>query len=238
VVHPAAGHTRGTLVNALLHHCPDLAAFRGEIRPGIVHRLDKDTSGALVVAKTPAVHAHLADQFKHRTVRKTYLAVVRGTMKSDQGIVRRPIGRHPVDRKRMATSAPRARYAETHFRVRERLKGATVLELDLKTGRTHQIRVHCASLHHPILGDPVYGGRNARVLVGGAVRSKETFRVKRQMLHAWRLAFRHPADDQWRRFEAGLPADFEEVLAFLRAASVAPLAGDQRGLRDEGGPPT
>lgn len=220
VVHPAAGHSQGTLVNALLYHCPDLTAFRGEIRPGIVHRLDKDTSGALVVAKTPAAHAHLAHQFKHRTVRKSYLALVRGEMKTDQGVIRLPIGRHPVDRKRMAPSVPRARSAETHYRIRERLKGATLLELDLKTGRTHQIRVHCAALHHPVLGDPVYGGRQASAVVGaGGARTQRTFRVKRQMLHAWRLAFHHPADGRWRRFEAALPADMKALLAFLRTDS-------------------
>lgn len=219
VVHPAPGHPSGTLVNALLHHCPDLAAFGGEIRPGIVHRLDKDTSGALVVAKTPAVHAHLSRQFKNRTVRKIYLAIVRGEMKVGQGDIRLPIGRHPTDRKRMSTLAGRTRTAETHFRVREILKGNTLLELELKTGRTHQIRVHCAALHHPVLGDPVYGGRHyATARPGGAVNGKNVGSVKRQMLHAAQLGFTHPRDGQWRQFEAELPGDMQTILALLRQA--------------------
>jgi 23S rRNA pseudouridine1911/1915/1917 synthase len=217
VVHPAPGHFQGTLVNALLHHCPDLAAFRGEIRPGIVHRLDKDTSGALVVAKTPAAHAYLARQFKQRKVHKTYLAIVQGELKTDEGAIRLPIGRHPVHRKRMSTTATRNRSAETLYRVRERLPGATLLELDLKTGRTHQIRVHCAALHHPILGDAVYGGRGAsRVVCGDRPLERQTLQVRRQMLHAWRLGFFHPADHQWRRFEAGIPEDMQAVLDVLR----------------------
>jgi 23S rRNA pseudouridine1911/1915/1917 synthase len=221
VVHPAPGHVQGTLVNALLYHCPDLAAFSGEIRPGIVHRLDKDTSGALVVAKTPTVHEHLALQFKQRTVRKTYLALVWGEVKAARGVVRLPVGRHPVHRKRMTTTAPRARAAETHYRVRERLPGTSLLELDLKTGRTHQIRVHCAALHHPVLGDTVYGGRNAkRIVQTGRAGDRQTLQVKRQMLHAWRLGFLHPVHMEWRQFEADLPADMQAVLDFLRKGAV------------------
>ena len=217
VVHPAPGHPQGTLVNALLHHCDDLAAFRGEIRPGIVHRLDKDTSGALVVAKTPAAHEHLAGQFKARSVRKTYLAIVKGAMKVPRGEIHLPIGRHPTARKKMSTKAPRARSAETHYRVREILRGATLLELDLKTGRTHQIRVHCAAIHHPVLGDSVYGGRqNAEVYThsGSAPLSREA--VRRQMLHAWRLGFFHPLDGRWLTCEADLPEDMQAVLTELR----------------------
>jgi 23S rRNA pseudouridine1911/1915/1917 synthase len=217
VVHPAPGHPQGTLVNALLHHCGDFAAFRGEIRPGIVHRLDKDTSGALVVAKTPAVHEHLAAQFKARSVRKTYLAIVKGTMKTSQGEIRLPIGRHPTARKKMSTNAPRARAAETHYRVREILRGATLLELDLKTGRTHQIRVHCAAIHHPVLGDSVYGGRQHALATppnGSAPSSRMT--VKRQMLHAWRLGFFHPLDGRWLTCEAAMPDDMQAVLSCLR----------------------
>ena len=216
VVHPAPGHPQGTLVNALMYHCPDLAAFSGEIRPGIVHRLDKDTSGALVVAKTPAAHEHLALQFKQRMVRKTYLALVRGEVKATRGVIRLPIGRHPVHRKRMTAIAPRARAAETHYRVRAQWTGTTLLELDLKTGRTHQIRVHCAALHHPILGDTLYGGRNATcVAQTGRAGGRQALPVKRQMLHAWRLGFLHPVDQQWRQFEADLPADMQAVLDFL-----------------------
>ncbi len=164
VVHPAPGHPSGTLVNGLLHHCPDLAAFGGEIRPGIVHRLDKDTSGVMVVAKQPSIHEQLAAQFQNRTVRKTYLAIVQGNMQPSRGEIHLPIGRHPTARKQMSTVAGKMRSAETHYRVREALNGATLLELDLKTGRTHQIRVHCAAIHHPVVGDPVYGGRNKAVI--------------------------------------------------------------------------
>ena len=216
VVHPAPGHPQGTLVNALLHHCDDLAAFRGEIRPGIVHRLDKDTSGALVVAKTPTAHERLAGQFKARSVRKTYLAIVKGEMTAPRGEINLPIGRHPTARKKMSTRAPRARSAETHYRVRAVLRGATLLELDLKTGRTHQIRVHCAAIHHPVLGDRVYGGRQYAVVStpnGSAPLLRRP--VKRQMLHAWRLGFLHPLDGRWLTCEADLPEDMQAVLTEL-----------------------
>jgi 23S rRNA pseudouridine1911/1915/1917 synthase len=219
VVHPAPGHPQGTLVNALLHHCDDLAAFRGEIRPGIVHRLDKDTSGALVVAKTPAVHEHLAGQFKDRSVRKTYLAIVKGEMKSPKGKIALPIGRHPTARKKMSTIAPKSRSAETRYHVRENLWGATLLELDLKTGRTHQIRVHCAAIHHPVLGDDVYGGRHHAAVAPSSDPSallNLRAKVKRQMLHAWRLGFVHPVDGRWIRCEAEMPEDMQAVLACLR----------------------
>jgi 23S rRNA pseudouridine1911/1915/1917 synthase len=217
VVHPAPGHSQGTLVNALLYHCTDLAAFKGEIRPGIVHRLDKDTSGAMVVAKTPAVHEHLARQFKDRSVRKTYLAIVRGEMKADRGEIRFPIGRHPTDRKKMSTIAAKKRAAETHYRVREVLIGATLLELNLKTGRTHQIRVHCAAIHHPVLGDTVYGGRNpAAVRTDAGIRRNVSATAHRQMLHAWRLGFTHPKEGRWLEFEAGLPEDMQALIDQLR----------------------
>jgi len=217
VVHPAPGHWHGTLVNALLHHCDDLAAFRGAIRPGIVHRLDKETSGALVVAKTPAAHAHLAEQFKVRSVRKTYLAIVKGEVKSRRGEIRLPIGRHPTARKKMSTIAPKARSAETLYRVRETLRGATLLELDLKTGRTHQIRVHCAAIHHPVLGDDVYGGRQHAVITApGRTSSPLTVKAERQMLHAWRLGFHHPVDGRWLSCEADMPEDMQSILACLR----------------------
>ncbi len=218
VVHPAPGHSQGTLVNALLHHCDDLAAFKGEIRPGIVHRLDKDTSGAMVIAKTPIAHEHLARQFKMRSVRKTYLAIVRGEVKIPQGEIRLAIGRHPTARKKMSTIAAKKRSAETHYRVREVLGGATLLELDLKTGRTHQIRVHCAAIHHPVLGDAVYGGRQYAVTAPDHQESHgaKGWKAERQMLHSWRLAFIHPADGRRLVFEADLPEDMQNLLAQLR----------------------
>lgn len=217
VVHPAPGHPSGTLVNGLLYHCPDLAAFGGEIRPGIVHRLDKDTSGVMVVAKQPATHEQLAAQFQNRTVRKIYLAIVQGDMKASRGEIHLPIGRHPTARKQMSTVSGKMRSAETHYRVREILNGATLLELDLKTGRTHQIRVHCAAIHHPVVGDPVYGGRNNAVIRRGpgSIQRVAT-QIRRQMLHAWRLGFTHPVDGQWHRFEADIPEDMQALLTQLR----------------------
>lgn len=218
VVHPAPGHLSGTLVNGLLHHCPDLAAFGGEIRPGIVHRLDKDTSGVMVVAKQPAVHEHLAGQFQNRTIRKTYLALVQGAVSPSKGEINLPIGRHPTARKQMSTVSSKPRSAETHYRVREVLNGATLLEVDLKTGRTHQIRVHCAAIHHPVIGDPVYGGRNNAVIRRGTGTGKSVVaKVQRQMLHAWRLGFTHPADGEWHQFEAEIPEDMQALLMHLRA---------------------
>lgn len=209
VVHPAPGHFSGTLVNALLFHFPNLAGVGAERRPGIVHRLDRDTSGVLVVAKNDAAHQHLSDQFKRRSVRKTYLALVCGTPRADAGVINLPIGRHPTDRKRMSIASRRPRTAETSWRVRERLKGGALLEIDLKTGRTHQIRVHCAAMQHPVWGDPVYGGRKC-----GDLQPP----VARQMLHAWRLQFTHPADGTSVEMEAPLSADMAAALQVLRAA--------------------
>ena len=222
VVHPAPGHYSGTLVNALLYHCKDLEGIGAKLRPGIVHRLDKDTSGALVVAKTAAVHEHLSQQFKAREVNKEYLALVIGEPKSDKGVVRLPIGRHPVDRKRMSTKSTKQREAETLWEVSERFKGVTLLLLHLHTGRTHQIRVHCAAIHHAVVGDPLYGPRNPfknikknnygipdPVIAG--LKS-----VKRQMLHAVRLGFTHPATGEKMVFEAPMPPDMAQLLDVLR----------------------
>lgn len=224
VVHPAPGHAGGTLVNALLYHCPDLGAIGGEIRPGIVHRLDKDTSGTMVIAKNSAAHEELSRQFKAREVQKKYLALVYGEPSSDQGTIHLPIGRHPVDRKRMSTTTRRGRDAETIWKVRERFAGITLLELTLKTGRTHQIRVHCAAMGHPVAGDPVYRPRklftnlphilpNLSPAVITALKS-----IPRQMLHAWQLGFTHPAEKTFLVFEAPLPPDMADVINTLRRA--------------------
>ncbi|MEW6672041.1 MAG: RluA family pseudouridine synthase [Thermodesulfobacteriota bacterium] len=214
VVHPAPGHYSGTLVNALLHHCPSLDGIGGKIRPGIVHRLDKDTSGVLVVAKNDAAHQHLTRQFKSRKVKKRYLALVHGQVAQDSGTVALSIGRHPVDRKKMSTRSRKARGAETRWEARERFEGATLLELDLKTGRTHQIRVHCAAIGHPVVGDAVYGGRRRLELPGKEALPQ--IKITRQMLHAQCLELAHPADERPISFEAPLPADMSGLLEYLR----------------------
>jgi len=217
VVHPAPGHPTGTLVHGLLHHCPDLEGIGGELRPGIVHRLDKDTSGALVVAKNAPAHRDLAKQFKSRKVKKTYLALVHGEMDSDSGVISLPVGRHPVDRKRMSTASRKSRTAETSWRVKERFGGATLIDLNLKTGRTHQIRVHCAAVNHPIVGDTVYGRRRGRqVLAGGTGFAEVLGAVSRQMLHARHLEFNHPVKATLVSVEAPVPQDIQAVIDALR----------------------
>jgi len=217
VVHPAPGHTRGTLVNGLLYHCPDLKGIGGDIRPGIVHRLDKDTSGLIVVAKEPLALNDLADQFRYREVKKAYLAVVQGEVAQDTGEVNLPIARHPVDRKRMSAvhegskrsaGAGRLRKAETAWTVRERYGDATLLLLYPRTGRTHQIRVHCAAIEHPIIGDPVYGRSRGKA-------SRERISADRQMLHAWRISFLHPASGIRMDLEAPIPQDMERLIGRL-----------------------
>jgi 23S rRNA pseudouridine1911/1915/1917 synthase len=217
VVHPAPGHATGTLVHGLLHHCPDLEGIGGELRPGIVHRLDKDTSGALVVAKNASAHRDLAKQFKSRKVKKKYLALVHGEMESDSGVISLPVGRHPVDRKRMSTASRKSRTAETSWRVKERFGGATLIDLNLKTGRTHQIRVHCAAVNHPIVGDAVYGRRRRRkVITNGNEFSNIIKSIDRQMLHARRLEFNHPDKATLVSVEAPVPQDIQAVIHALR----------------------
>ena len=222
VVHPAPGHYSGTLVNALLYHCPDLKGIGGALRPGIVHRLDKDTSGALVVAKSADAHEHLARQFKARTVQKNYLALVFGEFDATDGTIRLSIGRHPTDRKRMSIKSRKRREAETQWKICEQFKGITLLELQLKTGRTHQIRVHCAAMDHPIVGDPVY---RPRKLLKNITKTYSTIpasivdtvkSVKRQMLHARRLGFIHPKTGGKMVLEAPLPGDMAALLDRLR----------------------
>ncbi len=208
VVHPAPGHYSGTLVNALLYHCPDIGTISGEIRPGIVHRLDKDTSGTLVVAKNSIIHENLSMQFKSRTIKKEYLALVHGEMESDSGSINLSIGRHPVHRKRMSTKSRKGREAETLWEVRERFKNATLIKVNLKTGRTHQIRVHCAAINHPVIGDPVYCTRKAEKDLQN--------KAARQMLHAWRLKIFHPDLQKKMTFESPIPQDMEECIKALR----------------------
>jgi len=204
VVHPAAGNESGTLVNALLRHLDNLSGIGGEIRPGIVHRIDKDTSGLLLVAKNDFSHVALSEQIRAHTVQRAYRAIVIGGFREDSGTVEGPIGRHPVDRKRMAI-VPGGRSATTHWTVLERLRGATLLEARLTTGRTHQIRVHMASIGHPVLGDPVYGPKKSPWPVQGG-----------QLLHAFRLGFVHPRTGEEMLFEAEPEARFTDWLRRLR----------------------
>lgn len=221
VVHPSPGHTAGTLAGGLLHHCPALSGLAGEGRPGIVHRLDKDTSGLLAVAKTPEAQSRLVAQFKDRIPRKEYLALVYGEMPGGSGVIDEPIGRHPVDRKRMAVR-PEGRPARTRWRVLEPYGSISLLHLEIETGRTHQIRVHCAALGHPVVGDPVYGRRKppGHLLksVADAVKA-----VHRQMLHAWRLSLVHPKTAE--RITAAAPpsADMVRLIALLRQSADLPL---------------
>jgi 23S rRNA pseudouridine1911/1915/1917 synthase len=200
VVHPGSGHWDGTLANALLHHCPQLA---GVARAGIVHRLDKDTSGLLVVAKTPTAQTDLVRQLQARTVRREYLALVYGVVPHG-GRIDAPIARHPRKRTSMAVIAS-GKPAVTHYEVRERFAGCTLLACRLETGRTHQIRVHLASLEHPLVGDPAYGRRAG-------------IAFPRQALHAWRLGLTHPTTREPRKWESALPADFAALLDTLRRA--------------------
>jgi 23S rRNA pseudouridine1911/1915/1917 synthase len=221
VVHPAPGHFSGTLVNGLLHHCPDLHGIGGELRPGIVHRLDKDTSGTMIVAKNDSAHQHLSRQFKSRQIKKEYLALVHGILKTESGNIKLPIGRHPVDRKRMSTVSPKGRTAETAWQVKEEFQVFTLLSLELKTGRTHQIRVHCASLRHPIVGDKVYRPRKLEKTIARDHRQSDKIlevlkMVKRQMLHAWRLGFRHPHTGEAVSFESPLPEDMASTIQRIR----------------------
>ena len=204
VVHPAAGNERGTLVNALLRHLDNLSGIGGEIRPGIVHRIDKDTSGLLLVAKNDRAHVSLSEQIKAHTVHRAYRAIVIGNLKDDEGFVDAPIGRHPTDRKKMAI-VPDGREARTHWHVLERLRGATLIEARLTTGRTHQIRVHMASIGHPVLGDPIYGPKKSPYPVSGG-----------QLLHAYRIGFVHPVTGEEMLFEAPPEERFLKWLEKLR----------------------
>ena len=214
VVHPAAGNPTGTLVNALLYHCKgSLSGIGGVIRPGIVHRIDKDTEGLLVVAKNDAAHLYLAEKIKTHEVRRVYYAIVQGNFREDEGTVNAPIGRHPIDRKRMAVvrdPAKRAREAVTHWRVVERLGRYSLVRCELETGRTHQIRVHLSSIGHPLLGDTLYGG-------GGTAFEKKYARLlSGQCLVAAMLTLTHPKNGAEMTFEIPLPEDFETLLALLR----------------------
>ena len=214
-VHPGAGVNSGTLVNALLGHCVDLSGIGGEVRPGIVHRIDKDTSGVLVAAKNDAAHTGLADQFAAHTVKRVYHALVFGSPRSDKGRIEGIIGRHPVDRKKMSGKARHGRHAVTHWQVIARYPEVTLLKLKLETGRTHQIRVHLSESGYPLLGDAVYGG-DARL---GNVKDPQlkalVKALGRQALHAKTLGFIHPCKGEYMEFTSALPEDMQRILNYL-----------------------
>lgn len=205
VVHPAAGVHTGTLVNALLYHCQDLSGINGEIRPGIVHRLDKDTSGVLVCAKNDAAHLDLAEQISTKTAHRIYRAIVHGNIKEEAGIIKGDIGRHPTDRKKMAIVRENGKPAVTHFKVLERFGEYTLVECQLETGRTHQIRVHMTSIGHPLVNDPKYGPKKS-----------SPFAIKGQALHSLTLTLTHPVTREEMTFTAPVPQDMEKILTGLR----------------------
>jgi 23S rRNA pseudouridine1911/1915/1917 synthase len=211
VVHPGAGHASGTMVNALLHHVDDLSGVGGELRPGIVHRLDRGTSGLMVVAKNDAAHYELTRQFQDREVEKEYIALVWGVVQAGRRIDA-PIGRDPKDRQKMSTRARRARHAVTRVTRAEHLKGVSLLRVAIATGRTHQIRVHLSTIGHPIVGDPTYGGVHRHV--AGDLQPVQ--RLERPFLHSARLAFTHPTEGRRLEFESPLPADLQAVLDRVR----------------------
>ena len=204
VVHPAAGHYSGTLVNALMYHChAHLSGINGVLRPGIVHRIDRDTTGSLLVCKTDLAHRAIAEQLKEHSINRRYRAIVHGVLKEDEGTINAPIGRHPTDRKKMAINEKNGKEAITHYRVLERFRQYTYIECVLETGRTHQIRVHMSSIHHPLLGDEVYG------------LAKCPYPLQGQTLHAQVLGFVHPVTGKYMEFSAPLPEYFQELLKKL-----------------------
>ena len=205
VVHPANGHTSGTLVNAIMYHCQgNLSGINGVMRPGIVHRIDKDTTGALLVCKNDTAHRDLAQQLKDHTIKRRYRAIVSGNLKEDEGTVEGPIGRHPVDRKKMAINEKNGKDAITHYKVLERFDKYTYMEFKLETGRTHQIRVHMASIGHPLLGDTLYSN------------GKSPYKLQGQTLHAMTIGFIHPRTREYMEISAPLPEYFEKILRDLR----------------------
>jgi 23S rRNA pseudouridine1911/1915/1917 synthase len=209
VVHPAAGNYSGTLVNALLYHCRDLSGINGKLRPGIVHRIDKDTSGLLLVAKNDFTHQSLAKQLKEHSVDRAYLALVHGVITEPGGIIDAPIGRHSSDRKKMAVTFKNSKSAITRYLVMEKYNNYTLIECRLETGRTHQIRVHMAYINHPLVGDPLYGFRKNNLGFDG------------QALHAYLIGFTHPRNQQRLQFTADLPDKFNKILENLRKEEVS-----------------
>lgn len=216
VVHPAAGHSSGTLVNALLHHCHDLAGIGGELRPGIVHRIDKDTSGVMVATKNDRAHLSLAAQFKQHTIRRRYLALVYGCPEKDAGSIDRPIGRHPSQRKKMSSLARNGKHAVTHWKVLQRypVERMSLVEFHLETGRTHQIRVHFSEMQLPLVGDPLYGGRSRTAPKDPELKNLVE-QLPGQALHAATLGFIHPENGKYLEFSSEIPETFRDILNYL-----------------------
>jgi 23S rRNA pseudouridine1911/1915/1917 synthase len=219
-VHPAGRRQSGTLVNALLFRLKDLRGVGGVLRPGIVHRLDKGTSGVMVVAKNDQAHEALVRQFKQREVKKIYLALVYGRVEREEGVIAAPLGRHPIDRKRFSLRTRQPKEALTEWRVRERFEGITFVEVAPRTGRTHQIRVHMTSINHPLVGDPLYTKKRRLSLIEDPVLRARIEALGRQALHASSIAFRHPTTGKIVEFTAPLPADIENILEVLRGKRV------------------
>ena len=218
VVHPAPGHSEGTLVNALLHHCQDLAGIGGELRPGIVHRLDKDTSGVMLATKDDQTHLRLAEQFQVHSITRRYVALVHGLLPKDVGRVDCPIGRHPLERKKMSGKCRNGRRAVTHWQVLQRFPDdrLTLVELNLETGRTHQIRVHFAEMNFPLVGDPLYGKSGRINEMKDATLRTLLSALGRQALHAKILGFTHPISGNYMEFECSLPDDLQTILTYLQ----------------------
>ena len=214
-VHPGAGQWSGTLVNALIGHCGDLSGIGGELRPGIVHRIDKDTSGILVVAKNDRAHQSLANQFKEHTVKRLYVALIFGSPRQDTGRIEEAIGRHPVDRKKMSGKARHGKRAVTHWKVLARYGSITMVRLRLETGRTHQIRVHLSEAGFPLVGDEVYGGGSRLANIPDTALRKLIRDLNRQALHAMTLGFIHPAGGDYREFTVDIPEDMARIIGYL-----------------------
>ena len=227
VVHPAAGHFHGTLVNALLHHCDDLAGIGGTLRPGIVHRIDKDTSGVLVVTKNDRAHQHLAEQFHQHSIKREYLALIHGHLPARTGTIDQPLGRHPVQRKKFSTKARNSKRAVTHWSVIDNfsLVKFSLIRLQLETGRTHQIRVHFSEAGHPLVGDPLYGRRAEMNNIKDQQLRTLIRQLPGQALHAHTLGFIHPRTNEYLEFSSDIPTPLRHIIAYLQQGGSSTATG-------------